>query len=101
MAIADSSVQTNILIDRDSHPRITDYGLVAIIPDPDTVDPRGVVFPSPNAVRYMAPELLNPPGFGLKHSNPTKQSDVYAFGVVTYQVSNARFILSAVTKGRI
>jgi len=37
----------------------------------------------------MAPELLNPSGFGLKNSNPTKKSDIYAFGVVTYQVSSA------------
>jgi len=37
----------------------------------------------------MAPELLNPSGFGLKNSNPTKKSDIYAFGVVTYQVSDA------------
>ena len=35
----------------------------------------------------MAPELLNPSGFDLKNSNPTKRSDIYAFGMVTYQVS--------------
>ena len=35
----------------------------------------------------MAPELLNPSGFGLKNSNPTKKSDIYAFGITTYQVS--------------
>jgi len=35
----------------------------------------------------MAPELLNPSGFGLRSSHPTKKSDIYAFGVVTYQVS--------------
>jgi hypothetical protein len=35
----------------------------------------------------MAPELLNPSGFDMKNSNPTKKSDIYAFGVVTYQVS--------------
>ena len=44
--------------------------------------------PSIGTVRYMAPELLNPSGFGLKNSNPTKKSDIYAFGVVTYQVSD-------------
>ena len=36
--------------------------------------------------RYMAPELINPAGFGLDRNNPTKKSDIYAFGVVTYQV---------------
>ena len=42
----------------------------------------------------MAPELLDPSGFGLKNSNPTKKSDIYAFGVVIYQVSNPCFISS-------
>ena len=41
----------------------------------------------------MAPELLNPSGFNLKNSNPTRKSDIYAFGAVTYQVSIARCIL--------
>ena len=35
----------------------------------------------------MSPELLNPSGFGLKNSNPTKKSDIYAFGMTTYQAS--------------
>ncbi|KAF9648297.1 kinase-like protein [Thelephora ganbajun] len=77
---------TNVLIDRDLHPRITDYGLVAIISDPNTVEPGNTTSPSVGTVRYMAPELLNPSGFDLKNSNPTKKSDIYAFGVVTYQV---------------
>jgi len=52
------------------------------------VDPGSTTSPSVGTVRYMAPELLNPSGFGLKNSNPTKKSDIYAFGVVTYQVSD-------------
>jgi len=35
----------------------------------------------------MAPELLNPSGFGLNSRKPTKRSDIYAFGMTTYQVS--------------
>lgn len=34
----------------------------------------------------MAPELLSPSGFGAVNSNPTKKSDIYAFGVVMHQV---------------
>ena len=49
----------------------------------------------------MAPELLKPSGFGLKNSNPTKKSDIYAFGVVTYQVSNSCFVGGTETKGGI
>jgi len=56
--------------------------------DINTVDPGGMTSPSVGTVRYMAPELLNHFGFGLENSNPTKKSDIYAFGVVTYQVSN-------------
>jgi hypothetical protein len=49
----------------------------------------------------MAPELLNPFGFGLKNSNPTKKSDTYMFGVVTYQVGNGFFLSGTATKGSI
>ena len=48
----------------------------------------------------MALELLDPSGFNLKNSNRTKKSDIYAFGMVTYQVSNTHFI-SATTKDTI
>ena len=46
----------------------------------------------------MAPELLSPSDFGLKSGIPTKESDVYAFGMATYQVSDASFTSGAVTK---
>ena len=97
LAVADDYTQTNILIDRDFRPRLTDYGLIAIISDPNTVDPGSTTSPSVGTVRYMAPELLNPSGFGLKNSNPTKKSDIYAFGVVTYQVSNTRLTSGTAT----
>jgi len=34
----------------------------------------------------MSPELLDPEGFGLKDSRPTKESDCYALGMVVYEV---------------
>ena len=83
---ADNFAQTNILIDSDFRPRLTDYGLVAIMSDPNTVDPSSTTSPSVGTVRYTAPELFSPASFGLHSSNPTKKSDIYAFGVVTYQV---------------
>jgi serine/threonine protein kinase len=49
----------------------------------------------------MAPELLDPSGFSMRNSNPTKKSDVYAFGVVTYLVSNVYFTPGMATKGNI
>ena len=84
--LADTFAQANILIDGYFRPRLTDYGLVDIISDPDTVDPGSTTSPSVGTVRYMAPELLNPAGFGLVSSKVTKKSDIYAFGVVTCQV---------------
>ena len=35
---------------------------------------------------YMAPELLNPDKYGEKNSRPTKPADIYAFGMVIYEV---------------
>ena len=34
----------------------------------------------------MAPELLNPPWFGLDHSSHSKESDVFSFAMTTYEV---------------
>ena len=34
----------------------------------------------------MSPELLHPDQFGLEDSQPTKQSDCYALGMVIYEV---------------
>ena len=35
---------------------------------------------------FMSPELLVPPKFGLTDAIPTPEADIYAFGLVTYQV---------------
>jgi hypothetical protein len=91
LSTADGSAQTNILIDRDFHPRLTDYGFVAIISDPNIVDHFSAASPLAGTVQYMAPELLDPPGFDLKDSISTKKSDIYAFGMVTYQVRKPCF----------
>ena len=34
----------------------------------------------------MAPELLDPPLFGFKYSTPSRETDVYSFGMTAYQV---------------
>ena len=49
----------------------------------------------------MAPELLNPSSSGLGGGNPTKQSDIYAFGMVTYEVRNAYFVPGTATESSI
>ena len=69
--------------------------------DPNIVEPGNTASPSVGTVRYMAPELLNPSGFDLENSIPTKTSDIYAFGVVIYQVSFACWVLGTAIKGSV
>ena len=35
---------------------------------------------------FMSPELLVPPKFGFAEAIPTPEADIYAFGLVIYQV---------------
>jgi len=95
---ANDPSQGNILIDRDFHPRLTDYGLVPIVSDPNALDSYAKASPYAGNARYMAPELLDPSGSGLKNGNPTRKCDVYTFGVVMYQVSDPCFISAATTE---
>ena len=37
-------------------------------------------------VAFMSPELLAPSKFGTEDSSPTGQADIYAFGLVIFQV---------------
>ena len=69
--------------------------------DPNTINPGSTVSLSVGTVQYMAPELLNPSGFGLKNNIPMKTSDIYVFGVVMYQVSFACWIPGTATKGSV
>ena len=39
------------------------------------------------SVRWLAPELLFPEEFGLESARRTKETDIYAFAMVMYEVS--------------
>lgn len=59
--------------------------LMTVAPDPVqstecSAQPQGC------AVQFMAPELLVPEMFGEETSLPTQQADIYAFGLVIFQV---------------
>ena len=72
-------LQTNILINNETPPRacISDFGLCAFVPsgsfDPSSVEAGGTF-------GYMAPELFS------TNAEPSKQADMYAFGMVIYEV---------------
>ena len=72
--------QPNILINNDTPPRacIADFGFSAIAPgvssDPDAPKDAGGTF------GYMAPELFQ------KSAKPSQEADIYAFGMVVYEV---------------
>ena len=77
--------QHNILITNDSPVRacLADFGLSTLTPNP-----LGEVttITSGGTPPYMAPELLDPEKFEKSSSRPTKAADMYAFGMVIYEV---------------
>ena len=73
------------MVDHNRHARIADFGSLGIISDK-----ANFISPIPRAgggtLRWTSPELLDPESFNLKDSYPTKQSDIYALGMVVYEV---------------
>ena len=78
-------LEANILIDRDGHACITDFGLLTIIPDQASFVST-ITRTEGGTLRWMSPELLDPESFGLKDGFHTKESDCYALGMVIYEV---------------
>ena len=72
-------MQSNILIDSNHSARIADFGLTSVLRQHSmsisvTAPTRGGTF------QWMAPELFK------EHANPSKASDIYALGMVVYEV---------------
>lgn len=73
----------------DTPPRacLADFGFMSVVPDPymhaacDFESERG-------NITFMSPELLVPSFFGMKDSNPVQETDIYAFGLVVFLVSD-------------
>ena len=61
---------------------LADFGLTRILTEFSSSgpgDPGGTV-------AWMSPEMLWPEEFDLKDAKPTKESDVYALGILIYEV---------------
>ena len=78
-------IKANILIDRNGHACLADFGLLTAISDPTSFTASSSIG-AHGTTRWMSPELLHPDLFDLKDSRPTKESDCYAFGMVIYEV---------------
>ena len=76
--------QSNILIDEEGSPRLSDFGLWSITRNIDSVNAS-----TPNhgyTVRYCAPELLDIEGVARLEKKPTDKSDVYSLSMVIVEV---------------
>ena len=86
------------MITEDGDARLGDFGITAIITDPTVVERDSMTTSKPGVTRYMAPELLNPQQFGFKHSNPSKESDVYSFAMTAYEVFYSYFVAHVIDR---
>ena len=62
---------------------LADFGFMTMVRDDPMSDSAQL---EGGTLMFMSPELLAPQNFGMKHSIPTPQSDIYAFGLVIFQV---------------
>jgi len=103
---ADPTGQANILIDKNNRACLADFGLSTVayvVPhvSNDTndiplstevsrisMDSKMSLMPYVHGgtERWMSPELLEPELFGVAGDRPTKKSDIYALGMVVYEV---------------
>lgn len=82
---------SSILVKSDHSAVLANFRLASFLPDSE-VD-MGVSIPECDlwSVRWLAPELLFPEKFGLESARRTKETDVYAFAMVMYEVFSGSF----------
>jgi len=74
-----NDTKSNILIDSNHCARIADFGLTSVLRHPSV----SISVTTPvwgGTPRWMAPELFD------GRSSPSKESDIYALGMVIYEV---------------
>ncbi|KAF9789247.1 kinase-like domain-containing protein [Thelephora terrestris] len=77
----------NILMTNDTPPTacLADFGFTTLVLDPLNPMSSSLTLQG-GTMTFMAPELLAPSNYGLKNSVPTREADIYAFGLVLFQV---------------
>ena len=71
----------------DTPPRacLADFGFMTVVFDPAQPMSCSAQLEG-GTLAFMSPELLVPSKFGIENSIPTKGADIYAFGLVIFQV---------------
>ena len=64
---------------------LADFGFMTAVSEPAQPNAQSAQLEG-GAMTFMSPELLIPEEFGKKDALPTPQSDIYAFGLVIFQV---------------
>ena len=84
---SDPSFQCNILVNSNHSAVLANFRLAFFLPKPGVNTSAPVSDCDPCSVRWLAPELLFPEKFGLQSVRRTKETDIYAFAMVMYEVS--------------
>lgn len=81
-----SYLQTNIRIDERGSARIAGFASATIALESGIALEDVDESVESNVSRWRSPEILHPGGFGLTKARTTKASDIYAFGMLAYEV---------------
>jgi len=65
---------------------LANFRLASFLPDPEVDTGVPALECDLRSVRWLAPELLFPEEFGLESACFTRETDVYAFAMVMYEV---------------
>mmetsp|Transcript_36811 Transcript_36811/g.60936 ORF Transcript_36811/g.60936 Transcript_36811/m.60936 type:complete len:857 (-) Transcript_36811:264-2834(-) len=70
---------TNVLLDEDGMPKLTDFGVAVDLPDRTATSKTGVLTAETGTYRWMAPEVM-------RHEPYSASADIYSAGMVLYEL---------------